>query len=157
MKLRREDIRISLQGKNKEVLTNIYNLLVSLKQTMYSSLERDLINLRDWEYYEFYNGKWCLSNNDDKKEVTIEELKEILQPKDLTLEQQLQKAEAEVKRLQSLIEEENKIKVGDWFLEKCTNNIRKHICPEGSLYVNSKECEKITDQDLINKLNGLIK
>lgn len=42
-----------------------------------------------------------------------------------SLQQQLQKAESEVKRLQSLIKEENKPKVGDWVMSLQTKNVFK--------------------------------
>lgn len=75
-----------------------------------------------------------------------------------SLEQQLQKAEAEVKRLQSLIEEENKPKVGDWALELHSNNIIKATEKSSILYLNSKEyCKKITNKELIKLLNDEIK
>lgn len=64
----------------------------------------------------------------------------------LTLEQQLEKAKAEVKRLEDEI---NKIKIGDWVVhnELVFKFNQNTIC----------KCEKITDQELINKLNELIK
>lgn len=86
-----------------------------------------------------------------------------------TLEQQLQKAEAEVKRLQSLIEEENKPKVGDVckFWNDSKNSfiigVLQTIHPgckhkyETIYDCQFPNCEKITDQELINKLNELIK
>ncbi len=75
-----------------------------------------------------------------------------------SLEQQLQKAEAEVKRLQSLIEEENKIKIGDWALELHSNNIIKATENSSILYLNSKEyCKKITNTELIKLLEDEIK
>ena len=81
-----------------------------------------------------------------------------------TLEQQLQKAEAEVKRLKEAIEEENKIKVGD--LVKCTNKESRAKCVIGVVedlhpgYVGVggywyDKFEKITDSVLLESLNKL--
>lgn len=91
----------------------------------------------------------------ETKEHRIKELtKEILQPMG-TLEQQLQKAEAEVKRLQSLIEEENKLKVGDWVIVKGTSTIFK-VKATDIKYVDSRH-EKITNPQLIILLEQEIK
>lgn len=68
-----------------------------------------------------------------------------------SLEKQLQKAEAEVKRLQSLIEEENKPKIGDWVVNnygliwRCGELDSRHLL------------KKITNKDLIKLLEQEIK
>lgn len=124
MKLTKENVYVNLRGKTKEELTDLWEFLDNAGEKQYDDKE----NFINDNYYNILSldedNEWslCLETSimlEDKKEVTIEQLKEILQPKDLTLEQQLQKAEAEVKRLKEAIEEENKIKVGD--LVKCTN------------------------------------
>ena len=78
-----------------------------------------------------------------------------------TLTEQLQKAEAEVKRLKEAIED-SKIKEGDWctfwdydkskfIIAKFQGN--KFACiTSGDYFLN---CEKITDPELISKLNEL--
>lgn len=80
-----------------------------------------------------------------------------------SLEQQLQKAEAEVKRLREAIED-SKIKIGDWctfwnhdksksIIAKFQGN--KFAClTSGDYFLN---CEKITDSTLLESLNRLFK
>lgn len=74
-----------------------------------------------------------------------------------SLEQQLQKAEAEVKRLQSLIEEENNIKIGDW-VKRNYNGIEifKADATYDYRYINSEKSlyKKITNPELINLLEN---
>ena len=76
-----------------------------------------------------------------------------------TLEQQLQKAEAEVKRLKEAIED-SEIKVGDW-VKRTREGLElfKADKTHDYRYINSEKhlYQKITDQELINKLNELIK
>ena len=94
MKLTRENIYINLQSKSKEELTELEQIT-------------GLSNLHHWNYIHFdtynnYNG-WILydylTTVKNKQEVTIQQLKEILQPKDLTLEQQLEKAKSRSKEI----------------------------------------------------------
>lgn len=97
---------------------------------------------------------------------SVEVLNEEKYIADLTLEQQLQKAEAEVKRLRKAIED-SKIKVGDLVCYVSIHNKKVMLfgyCEDikdnniyiGGLNYESKQCSKITDQELINKLNELI-
>lgn len=72
--------------------------------------------------------------------------------------------EAEVKRLQSLIEEENKPKVGDWAMlweDDEETPVFGLITDVTDFYLTCngswENGRKITDQELINKLNELIK
>lgn len=73
----------------------------------------------------------------------------------LTLTEQLEKAEAEVKRLKEAIEESNKPKIGDWVFVKESKAIFK-VKEIDLEYMNIRH-KKITDQELIDKLNELIK
>lgn len=118
-KLTKENIYIDLRGKSKEELTDLWEFLNGVSERVYAPNLHYFLEYSDKKDNVFhYNsgGHWMNPLKEyvrDKTEVTIEQLKEILQPTK-TLQQQLQKVEAEVKRLRSLIEEENKPKVGDW-------------------------------------------
>ena len=76
-----------------------------------------------------------------------------------TLQQRLKKAEAEVKRLKEAIED-SEIKVGDW-VKRTREGLElfKADKTHDYRYINSEKhlYQKITDQELINKLNELIK
>lgn len=190
MKLKKEDVYIDLRGKSEEELTDLYNFLESVGEEQY---RKDLISfLEHSKVYETYNFRdsWTLGwyvNSKNKTEVTIEQLKEILQPMEnkeyllitedveyhnkmllsknsnLPLTEQLHKAEAEVKRLQSLIEEENTPKIGDWCkfwnVDKSNMCIGKLRCiwhaDEYKYHTSASEyknCEKITNAELIKLL-----
>ena len=160
MKLTKKNIYINLQGKSKDELTDLWEFLTSNGEIVSDTKEYFV------ETHLKYNNSFIALGSDNawkwwgsynKTEVTINELKEIIKPIG-TLQQQLQKAEAEVKRLQSLIEEENKIKIGDWALELHSNNIIKATENSSILYLNSKEyCKKITNTELIKLLEDEIK
>ena len=166
MKLKKENIYINLQGKSKEELTDLWEFLNSNGEINFSDLDTILEELEEFKYYEFYINDWVSSVNiKDKKEVTIQQLKEILQPMDLTLEQQLEKAEAEVKRLKEAIED-SKIKVGDLVCYVSVHNkkvmlfgycegIKNNDIYIGGLNYESKQCKKITNAELINLLENL--
>ena len=132
MKLTKENVYISLRGKNKEELTDLYNFLKSVGEKQFRDSLNDFLNswrIGTWIAYELTtSNNWVFSSNEHslskKTEVTIKQLKEILQPMDLTLEQQLQKAEAEVKRLKEAIED-SRIKAGDWVVIKETATVYK--------------------------------
>src|SRR5690606_22092214 len=92
---------------------------------------------------------------------SVEVLNEEKYIADLTLKQQLQKAEAEVKRLRKAIED-SKIKNGDWctFWDHDKNKFiiakyqgNKFVCMTTGDYLLN--CEKITDPDLLESLNKL--
>lgn len=237
-KLNKENIYINLQGKSEEELTGINNILDYFKQVKRRDNITEYFNecYDCFNYLHFYNNEW-LADTDffylkEKQEVTIQQLKEILQPMDNKefdlkgysvevdnemqakqlqeyafkqgfkwrdgekvclldrkffnfnvfnenmihcdsihfkdeyvtkeihfkdifktnpLQEQLEKAKAEVKRLEDEIEE-SKIKVGDWVVSSLNYCIFKYEF--GRL---KDDLTKITDQDLINKLNELIK
>lgn len=238
MKLTKEQVYVNLQGKSEEELTDLYWLLKNNNQDLFHN---DLPTFIE-EYYktnrflEFYCGKWGGGSN-LKTEVTIEQLKEILQPmetftpiamkctqeqfdsimpklkgckigsmdnfeempylinyrnseknsitnylredksvngmvvheewneelflkacgiEDCTLEQQLEKAKAEVKRLEKEIEN-NKIKFGDWVTHN--NYVFKAIQDKYDLHILNKrnDFKKITNPQLIELLEQEIK
>ena len=156
--MKKEDVYINLQGKSKEELTELYSFLESIGEDIfrndiewflkYSNLDRDYAHLTYRPDYE----NWGNLKTNNKQEVTIQQLKEILQPME-TLEQQLEKAKAEVKRLEEE-SEESKIKIGDWVV-----NIKSGTCFKWHLLGvrDVSIYKKITDKELINKLNNLIK
>lgn len=245
MKLTKEQVYVNLQGKSEKELTELYWLLKNNNQDLFHN---DLPTFIE-EYYktnrflEFYCGKWGGGSN-LKTEVSIKQLKEILQPMETftpiamkctqeqfeaikpkligckiesmdnfeempylinyrnseknnitnylredksvngmvvyeewneevflkncgievdTLEQQLEKAKAEVKRLEKAIED-SKIKDGDWctfwnhdkskfIIAKFQGN--KFAClTSGDYFLN---CEKITNPQLIELLESGIK
>ena len=84
MKLTRGNIYVPLEGKSEEELTDLYNFLESVGEKIYDSLESGLRDIWRYKCYEFYEGTWCLSNDTNKQEVTIQQLKEILQPMENT-------------------------------------------------------------------------
>lgn len=240
MKLTKENIYINLQGKSKEELTELYHFLKSIGEKQYrTSLRGFLENYKNYETYNF-DRTWTFGwyvNSKNKQEVTIQQLKEILQPmgnkefdlkgysvevdnkeqakqlqeyafkqdfkwsdgktvclvdkkffnfnafnenrihfdykhfkdeyvtKEIhfndifktepTLTEQLEKAEAEVKRLKEAIEEENKPKIGDWVCNKGSEGILK----VDEIYINhiDKGYHKITNTQLIELLEQEIK
>lgn len=239
--MKKEDIYINLQGKSKEELTELYWLFKNNNEELYrDSLDLFLEYPKCYESFNFNDNEWCGNTNEkvkNKKEVTIQQLKEILQPmenkefdlkgysvevdneeqakqlqelafkqgfewyngktlqrlnakflnfnafneneiksdykhfkdeyvtKEIhfndifkeTLEQQLEKAKAEVKRIEEEIEE-SKIKVGDWLISNDNTTVCK-VTQKGLDYINHWKTDfyKCTDQELINKLNNLIK
>lgn len=92
MKLTKEQVYIKLQGKTEEELTELYNFLESVGESNFDKLGCLIIN-NYWKYLALYTGDWVMCNDayiKNKKEVTIEQLKEILKPMD-NKEQQLRK------------------------------------------------------------------
>lgn len=232
MKLKKEEVYINLQGKSKEELTELYDFLESVGEITYRDDIEWFLEYTEEGCYFGYDGEdfchigtGCAKN---KTEVTIEQLKEILQPftpismrctkeqfeavkKKLkgcrisnlsefniavylvnnlgsecktisnvagvdskshnrevyeqwneeiflkacgikldSLEQQLEKAEAEVKRLK---EEINKPKIGDWVNRK--DNCIWKINNEDDLNSNVLDgCKKITNKQLIELLEN---
>ena len=170
MKLKKENIYINLQGKSKEELTDLWEFLNSNGEKCYRDKDYFIEYQSTYRTLYLYCNLWRGYDDDKiyyKTEVTIQQLKEILQPVDLTIEQQLQKAEAEVKRLKEAIED-SEIKVGDLVCYASVHNkkvmlfgycedIKHNYIYIGGLNYEYKQCSKITDQELINKLNELIK
>lgn len=172
MKLTRENIYINLQGKSKEELTELYWLLKNNNEDILNNnidyFIECYLNTRLVSYnFHFCCESWScatLQSTENKTEVTIQQLKEILQPMESTefLQQQLEKAEAEVKRLKEAIED-NKIKIGDWVKRVVRKDCRvfkindTHNLEHYNNKIYSKIYSKIQDQELINKLNALIK
>lgn len=219
--MKKEDIYITLEGKSEGKLTDLYNFLKLLNYDI-DSFDSFFAN----KYLHFNtncNRWWTFSvwDNENKQEVTIQQLKEILQPmenkeeqlrkeakergfingakfyclnkKELvlidnnirffcpddmydegncglhingnyiflngkwgalieeTLEQQLEKAKAEVKRLEEEIED-SKIKIGDWVISELNDCVFRYQYGRVEY-----DLTKITDKELINKLNNLIK
>lgn len=77
--------------------------------------------------------------------------------KEPTLTEQLEKAEAEVKRLKEAIEEESKPKDGDICVMDNGDYKFIKIFYNDECFIDSLKIKKIQDQELINKLNELIK
>ena len=159
MKLTKENIYINLQGKSKEELTDLWEFLNSNGEKCYRDKDYFIEYQSTYRTLYLYCNLWRGYDDDKiyyKTEVTIQQLKEILQPMYLTIEQQLEKAEAEVKRLKEAIED-SKIKVGDFIYSYDANAfyyIENKIILKNLL---SSKIKKINDQELINKLNELIK
>ncbi|AXF52384.1 MAG: hypothetical protein [Caudoviricetes sp.] len=105
---------------------------------------KKLINSTDGVYKVFKNKDNAIKYHD---EYLLKNRQKIFNNN----EEALSYHEAEVKRLKSLIEEENKPKVGDWVINeygviwRCKDLDSRHLL------------NKIKDQELINKLNELIK
>lgn len=79
-KLTKENIYINLKGKSNDELTELYGFLKSVGEKIYVSL-LDMIDNKYWNRFEFYENVWQLSRSkSNKQEVTIQQLKEILQP-----------------------------------------------------------------------------
>lgn len=136
--------------------------------------EYNLINLKG------RRSKWISSKPDEymadnflifvKDYIKTKNKKQYLERKgniiETSITEQLQKAEAEVKRLQSLIEEENKPKIGDWCrfyddkktkfsiskLNKIDGDIRFSYETSTGAYYNY--AEKITNKELIKLLEN---
>ena len=169
--MKKEEVYIKLQGKSTEYCGKVYDILSTNGEKMYVSKRRMHIYSNSNEKYHFSDGYWNdgdVNKAENKQEVTIEQLKEILKPME-TLEQQLQKAQLEVERLQKLIEEESKIKVGDvckfWNDNKNSFviGVVQHVCENTKLkYETIFDCqfpnaEKITNTELIKLLEQEIK
>lgn len=153
MGLKKEDIYIDLKGKSKEELTDLYELFKGELTT-----EEIYINI---QAYRFLTGDgYAFYNKPNKTEVTIEQLKEIIKP---DLQTKLENAKKEVERIEKLIEEENKPKVGDWCKlweddksNACIGKLR-YINHDGQYKYQTSEtmflhCEKITNPELIKLL-----
>src|SRR5690606_23683455 len=155
--MKKENIYINLQGKSKEELTELYWLLKNNNEKILNDgldlFIRCYLNIESKDNkFHFYNAYWSCAGCKEassKQEVTIQQLKEILQPMDLTLEQRLEKAEAEaeVKRLKEAIEEENKPKIGDWVYNK-----EEDIIYQKSYNIFNQYENKIANPELIKLL-----
>lgn len=82
MKLTKENIYINLRGKSKEELTEFYNFLVSVGEKPFRDKEWFLNYSNDNEKVGFSGVHFCGLGDlyKDRTEVTIQQLKEILQP-----------------------------------------------------------------------------
>lgn len=88
MKLTKENIYVDLRGKSKEELTDLYNFLKSVGEKQFRDSLNDFLDswrIGTWIAYELTtSNNWVLSSNEHslskKTEVTIQQLKEILQP-----------------------------------------------------------------------------
>lgn len=164
MRLKKEDVYIDLKGKSKKELTELYNFLESVGEKRVSnSLGAFLKSLKAWNWnYYVYDIKfgWTLSYKPSNTEVTIEQLKEIIKP---NLQAQLENIKKEIERIEKLIMEENKPKVGDWC--KFLDDDKSKICVSKLRYINHgakhkyhthesyyKNCKKITNPELIKLL-----
>ena len=86
MKLTKENVYISLKGKTKEELADLYDFLKINNEPIYRTKERFL---KYNDYYLVFSSDWQqMRIIDDKTEVTIEQLKEILK---MTKNQELRK------------------------------------------------------------------
>lgn len=163
--LDKRDIYINLL-EYKERLGEIYEMLKNSGENIFHESKRMFVttylNLMDDSRPSInlvlgeYNG-WCWDPTypTKRKKVTIDQLKDILKP---NLQTQLENAKKEVERIQKLIEEENKPKVGDlckfWNSDKSKFIIGKLECEfyndtfkyATTLRVSYKNCEKITDE-----------
>lgn len=156
----KENVYIILLGKSKEELTEVFYLLKDNGEEIFrNNLESFISNhFKDKGnlFLEFSKNEWIGSkNNEHKQEITIQELKEMLQPT-LTmrcLNQQLKEAQAEVNRIADLIEENNP-KVGDWVKSKETNVFFK-VTSERISELKYTHV-KITNQTLIKLLENEI-
>lgn len=160
MKLRKEDIYVNLQGKSEEELKELYNLcnndvgfafaFDNIKEFIRGSREHKFLVLSN------VSGWWVHSNSERRAEKTIQQLKEILQPKP-TLQQQLEKAKAEVERLEKEVKKQNEIKPGDWVRGSISGDkqLLKMNNTHDLEYINNQSCyTKITNQQLITLLEN---
>lgn len=91
MKLTKENVYIDLRGKSKEELTELYWLLKNNNEPLYrNSLDLFLKYPECYENLNFNLDQWCGTSSVmflGKTEITIEQLKEILQPMENKQEQ----------------------------------------------------------------------
>jgi anion-transporting ArsA/GET3 family ATPase len=156
MKLTKENIYINLRGKSKEELKDIQNVLIIFNEPTFNKDFEEYLWHNINPIYLYWDGEEWISTGiyeyiKNKQEVTIKQLKEILQPME-TLQEQLEKAEAEVKRLKEAIEEEIKPKINDWVYNK-----EEDIIYQKSYNVFNQYEKKITNHQLIELLEKEIK
>ena len=152
MKLTKENVYINLQGKSEAELTELYNFLESIGENQCLSLERLINENGGWDYFIWgrYN-QWTLTVlKGSRKEVTIQQLKEILQPTE-TLQEKEKRLLKELEEVRKEIEE-SKIKVGDWVW----SNFSKCYYKKTSR-ISDLEERKITNPELIKLLEQEIK
>lgn len=88
--MKKEQIYINLQGKTKEELTDLWEFLKEHNEPTYNkSLINFIKDFRNTEYnnngLEFHSKQWIGSYNDENKtEITIEQLKQIIKPMKFT-------------------------------------------------------------------------
>lgn len=153
MKLTKENVYIDLRGKSEDELTELWYLLNSNdEQIKHSELAIFITQYHNKNRFLSYSqNKWQWGSLSGKQEVTIQQLKEILQPMENkeSLQQQLEKAKAEVERLEKEIED-SRIKVGDWVRHNNSHvfKVKENMYNLGVIN-ESKEFKKITNQQLI--------
>lgn len=162
MKLTKENVYINLQGKSEAELTDLYYFLESVGEKQYrKTLKSFLDYCRDYETYHLGNN-WTLSwysNTKEKTEVTIEQLKEILQTMETeTLQEKEHRLLEELEEVRKAIEEESNIKIGDWVKRTYSGiEIFKADNTHDYRYINSERhiYQKITNPEIINFLENL--
>lgn len=78
MKLTKENIYVPLEGYSEEELTELYNFLESINEPCEDFLK---ILIKRNKTLEFWAGMWFSDHSAvNKNPVTIQQLKEILQP-----------------------------------------------------------------------------
>nr|WP_317632978.1 hypothetical protein [uncultured Flavobacterium sp.] len=169
MKLTKENVYVDLKGRSKEELTELYNFLISVGEKPFRDKEWFLNYSNDDEKVGFSSVHFCGLGDlyKEKTKVTIQQLKEILQPTE-TLQEKEQRLLKELEEVRKEIEE-NKIKVGDvckfWNDNKNSFviGVVQHVCENTKLkYETIFDCqfpnaEKITNTELIKLLEQEIK
>lgn len=120
MSLLRENVYISLIGKSEDELTKLYWLLANNSEVLYRSFKRFLEYPSDGEPYigfcESSNYWWSGIDLGNRKEVTIEQLKEILKPMENKEEQLIKEAKergflTEGNEFYSCFSDKNKLRI----------------------------------------------
>ena len=160
MKLTKENVYVDLRGKSEEELTDLYNFLESVGEKTfrdyiewflsYSNLEGHFAHLS----YRCDYANWGNTKTENKQEVTIQQLKEILQPME-TLQEKAIRLENELNEVKQQIEEENKIKEDDWVFINESDIIFK-VKENGFRFIDYRH-KKITNTELIKLLEQEIK
>lgn len=152
--LRKEDVYIRLEGMSKDELTELYWVLKNNNEPIFrNEIEDFLLYTEDIVVFlDFDNTDWGssdLSVERTKTEVTIQQLKEILQPME-TLQQKEQRLLKELEEVRKEIED-SKIKVGDWVVSE------KGIVMKVKSVPLIMTWKKITNPQLIELLENEIK
>lgn len=148
--LAKGNIYVPLEGYSEEELNELYNFLESINEPCEEYLK---VLIKRNKTLEFWDGIWFTDYSAGNKiPITIEQLKEILQPME-TLQEKEQRLLKELEEVKKEIEE-NKIKAGDWVVNPLTNIVIKVTslktkCPD--------HYKKITNPQLIELLENEIK